>query len=84
MNDFKKITYLKSAYKTLESYDKTTRIRLVEAINIIPRGDIKKLQGEKFPPLFRLRIGKYRVIYHFEGEELLIVKIDTRGDVYKN
>jgi mRNA interferase RelE/StbE len=79
----KKTTYLKNVVKTLESYDKLVRIRIIDAIDKIPQGDIKKMQGEKYPPLYRLRVGKYRIIYNFTEEEVIIVKIDTRGDVYK-
>jgi mRNA interferase RelE/StbE len=79
----RKTTYLKNAHKTLSDYDKSTRKRLIEAVDKIPQGDIKKLQGEKYPPLYRLRVGKYRIIYHVEQDEIIIVKIDTRGDVYK-
>lgn len=78
-----KITYLKNALKTLEQYDKPTIKRIVNGINKIPKGDIKKLQGENHPPLYRLRVGKYRIIYHIEESGILIVKIDTRGDIYK-
>lgn len=77
------ITYLKNAHKTLLNYDKPTTRRLIEAINKIPQGDIKRLQGEKHLPLYRLRVGKYRVIYNIEPDGILIVKIDSRGDVYK-
>ena len=83
VNDMNKISYLKNAYKTIIVYDKDTRKRIVEAINKIPQGDIKKLQGEKYTQLYRLRVGKYRIIYHIEQDEILIAKIDTRGDVYK-
>jgi len=55
------ITYLRSAYKVLATYDADTKKRIVEAISKIPQGDIKKLQGEKYPPLYRLRVGKYRL-----------------------
>ena len=78
-----KITYLKSAFKTLENYDLATRKRIIKGIEKIPQGDIKKLQGEKYPPLYRLRIGKYRIIYHIEDENIVVAKIDTRGDIYK-
>ena len=83
MYSMRKITYLKSAYKVLTDYEKDTRIRIIEAIDKIPQGDIKRLQGEKYPPLYRLRVGKFRIIYHIENEEIIIAKIDTRGDVYK-
>lgn len=78
----RKITYSKNAFKSLESYNMDTRKRLIDSINKIPQGDIKKLQGENHPPLYRLRVGKYRIIYQI-NDEILIVKIDTRGDVYK-
>jgi len=77
------IRYLKSALKSLLEYDKTTGKRLVEAINAIPKGDIKKLQGVKNPPLYRLRVGKYRIVYSICEEDIVISKVDTRGDVYK-
>ncbi len=45
--------------------------------------DIKKLKGKK--NLFRLRIGKYRFIYHIKDSELviLIMVAGKRGDIYK-
>ena len=78
-----KIKYLKSAIKSLENYDKDIRIRIISAIDKIPQGDIKRLKGEKYPPLYRLRVGKYRVIYHIEDGNIIIVKVDSRGYIYK-
>lgn len=77
------IIYLKNTIKTLKSYDDEIRARLIESIEKIPQGDIKKLKGEKYPALYRLRVGKYRIIYHIENEEIIIAKIDARGDIYK-
>lgn len=79
----RKITYLKNAFKTLIDYDKDIRKRIIEAVGRIPQGDIKKLQGEKYPPLYRLRVGKFRIVYHVENDEVTVAKIDTRGDIYK-
>ncbi len=78
-----KIKYLKSAIKSLENYDKDIRIRIISAIDKIPQGDIKRLKGEKYPSLYRLRVGKYRVIYHIEDGNIIIAKVDSRGDIYK-
>lgn len=78
-----KIVYLKRAFKSLETYELSIRKRIISNIEKIPQGDIKKLKGEKHPPLYRLRIGKYRVIYHIENENIIIANIDTRGDIYK-
>ena len=45
--------------------------------------DIKSMQGLK--NFYRLRINDYRVIFEIRNNELtvLIVKIGSRGDVYK-
>lgn len=78
------IIYSKDSLKTLKSYDSKTSDRLVTAIESIPLGDIKKLKGSNVPPLFRLRVGKYRVVYIVEDNDIIkVIKIDTRGDVYK-
>jgi len=42
--------------------------------------DIKKCKGH--PARFRARIGEYRLIYQIEESQVLILKLDTRGDVY--
>jgi mRNA interferase RelE/StbE len=85
-----RIKYSKSAVKTINSLDKATKIRLKQGIEGLaedpPRGDIKMTQGFN-PPLYRLRVGKYRVLYEYtniDGEQVLIIKdIGSRGDIYK-
>jgi len=79
-----KFTFLKSAEKTLRSYDNPTQINIAKAISRLPNGDIKKLQGKKNLPLYRLRVGKYRVVFELNTDEIVITKIDSRGDIYKN
>lgn len=78
-----KITYLKTVLKSLGRIDSKTRLRIIESIEKIPQGDIKKLKGDNRPALYRLRMGKYRVIYHMENENIVIARVDTRGDIYK-
>lgn len=46
--------------------------------------DIAKLQGQNNH--YRLRVGKYRVLYEIRDGEILIIyayKADSRSDVYK-
>jgi len=43
---------------------------------------LKKLKGKKLANLFRLRVGKYRIIYQTEDDIIKILDIDTRGDIY--
>ena len=74
------INYSKQAIKFLSKQDKPTKIRIVTAINNLPSGDVKKLQGEEG---YRLRVGTFRIIFDYDGNILRIEKIDNRGQVYK-
>lgn len=42
--------------------------------------DMKKLRGEE---ILRVRVGKYRILYHLEKDTLHIVRIRHRKDVYR-
>lgn len=74
------IQYSKQSIKFLKKQDTNTRQRIVDAINALPSGDVKKLQGQ---PFYRLRVGTYRVIFDKDGTVLCILKIENRGQVYK-
>lgn len=84
------IKYKKQAVKFINGLDKSTKQRIKAAIEGLteepPKGDIKSLQGYK-DGRKRLRVGKYRIIYNYEpnGEVivLMILDIDSRGDIYK-
>lgn len=84
---FLEILYSKSASKAIKSLDNKMKQRMKTAIEglieIPPKGDIKKLQGVN-PVAYRLRIGKYRVIYEYNDEKsiLFIKAIGSRGDIY--
>jgi mRNA interferase RelE/StbE len=74
------IHYSKQASKFLQKQDAVSRERIINAIHRLPTGDVKKLQGE---PGYRLRVGDYRVIFDRDGNVLMIIKIDSRGQIYK-
>ena len=74
------IKYSKQARKFLEKQELSVRRRIETAIQLLPVGDVKKLKGQ---PYYRLRVGDFRVLFDRNGEVLLIVKIDNRGQVYK-
>lgn len=75
-----KIQYSKQAIKFLSKQDKPTKIRIVNAINNLPEGDVKKLQGQEG---YRLRVGDYRVLFDYTGKIIYIEKIGNRGQIYK-
>ncbi len=79
-----KFLYSRTSIKYLQKLERGVVRKIIEAIEKLPlEGDINKLKGKKAKNIFRLRIGKFRVIYLFKKEEIKIIKIDTRGDVYK-
>lgn len=73
--------YSRQAVKYINAADKTTRKRLKEAIEKIPFGDIKKLQG--IEDAYRLRVGDLRVLFSMEDDIVFIDSILPRGQVYK-
>ena len=76
-----KIEYSKKAVKYVNSVDKLAKKRLREAIEKIPFGDIKKLQGIENG--YRLRVGNLRVLFSIEDDTIYIDNIIPRGQAYK-
>lgn len=78
------VTFSKPSRKYLARCVKNIQAAIVEAIQSLPdKGDIKPLKGQGVKNAYRLRVGRYRIIYVREGELVRIVDIDTRGDIYK-
>jgi len=76
-----KIEYSKKTVKYINSVDKKTKNRLKEAIEKIPLGDIKRLQGIENG--YRLRVGDLRILFSIEDDTIFIDNIIPRGQAYK-
>lgn len=82
------LRYRKAALKALMKLPTDARQRIQEALRQLvadvdtTRLDIKALQGREG---FRLRVGKWRVIYHRDDNAMIILVVDagSRGDIYK-
>lgn len=85
-----KIKYEKAAVKYLKGLQPSQRNLILSAIEKLTHhpaeGDIKPMSGYK-DGRYRLRVGKYRVIYkylsEYDLEILCIMDIGSRGDIYK-
>ena len=77
--------YYQSFVKSFSKHERAMQKRIIRAIEKLPSGDVKKMQGSKktSKPIFRLRIGKYRVLFAMDEENIHIYEIDSRGDIYK-
>lgn len=53
-------SYSKQAAKFLKKQDAQIRKRIITAIENLPLGDVKKLQGSD---CYRLRVGDYRIVF---------------------
>ena len=84
------IRYSKAAVKAINAMDRATKQRIHAGILGLtqqpPQGDIKPMKGSS-DERYRLRVGKYRIVYKFglenEIEILHIIDIGSRGDIYK-
>lgn len=78
----------RQAKKKLQSLPRPERARIAEKVFLLgenpdnPELDIKALEGE---PLYRLRVGDWRVIFGRNDavKVIAIEKIKPRGDAYK-
>ena len=85
-----KIKYEKAAIKYLKGLQRSQRELILQAIEKLTHhpaeGDIKPMNGYK-DGRYRLRVGKYRVIYKYIDEYdiqiLCVMDIGSRGDIYK-
>ena len=78
-----KISYSKTFEKKFSKYDRKIQEKIFNAIQNLPDGDVKRLTGNDIPPIYRIRISKYRILFHMNEEEIQILKVDSRGDIYK-
>ncbi|HJH29734.1 MAG TPA: type II toxin-antitoxin system RelE/ParE family toxin [Methanosarcinaceae archaeon] len=75
------------AQKFLRKIDKKIASRIVESIEKLAeepiRHDSKRIMGSK-ENLFRIRVGKFRVLYRvdYENSHIVITKIDSREHIY--
>ena len=76
-----RIWYTKQALKSLRQIPNPQRKHILEGIDHLPLGDIKKLRG--YANLFRLRIGVYRILFTMGEEKITIDDVLPRGDAYR-
>ena len=76
-----KVKYLNAAKKSIKAMDHQNRTRVEKALEMLPEGDILPMYYEH---TYRLRVGKYRIIFAYDGNNGVIVhRVASRGDIYK-
>ena len=77
-----RIEYARAAVKVINGMDRPTKQRIRNAVERLPKGDVKPLSGSV--RLYRLRVGDWRIVFSYpDGNTVVIEKIAPRGEVYK-
>ncbi len=80
------IKWERRAVKELEALPKDAQQRIVAAVESLRDEPLKGEQlSAEWKGLRRLRVGRYRVIYAFDGRQflVLVVRVGHRKDVYR-
>ncbi len=78
------IQWSSRARKDFDALDRVVSQRVEAAIERFAGGDgdVRRLTGVE-PPLFRLRVGDWRVLFRSEDETILILRILPRDKAYR-
>ena len=74
--------YSKRAAKYINGLDKPSKLRIKDACEKIPKGDVKPMEG-RTDGTYRLRVGKFRIVFKIINNTAIIEDIGSRGDIYK-
>ena len=80
-----KFIWPESARSELRGVDQESAMRILVALTRYGEsgeGDIKALSGE-WDGTFRLRVGDFRVIFRLVPEEVTILRVRHRSEVYR-
>ena len=82
----RQIDWAKQALNTLSRLDPPTRTRIISAVDDLAttgRGDIRRLEGNP-QEAYRLRVDGWRVIFAYPDDTaVFILRVGSRGDIYK-
>jgi mRNA interferase RelE/StbE len=76
-----KVIYGRAAEKYLDNQTPKARKRIMDAVDGLPAGDVRKLNGREG---YRLVVGGYRILFDYvDNTTVDVVIIGPRWDVYK-
>lgn len=80
-----KIVYAKRAERDIDRLDQETKERIKEALEKYsdsPLNYSRKMIDQALGT-YRFRVGDYRVIFDIEGEQIIILRVGHRKDIYR-
>ena len=77
-----KISVSRQAKKDIKSLNEPLKSRILDAIDELPSGDVKRLIGGK--GYCRLKVGGYRVLFDMPTQDEIVIRgVAPRGQIYK-
>ncbi len=77
------IIWDEKAYEKLKKFEPFLAKRILKKVKEISENpfskNVKRLKGE---PLFRLRIGDYRILFEIEKDKIIILNLGHRKNIY--
>ncbi|MFH0986402.1 MAG: type II toxin-antitoxin system RelE/ParE family toxin, partial [Candidatus Omnitrophota bacterium] len=80
-----RLVYTQRAIKDIQKLEPTVKSRIGKALlrfEADPLSYAKSLSNTSLGS-YRFRIGDYRVIFDLEGEEIIVLRVGHRRDIYK-
>jgi mRNA interferase RelE/StbE len=80
-----KFVWPESARAELRTVDREFAVRILHALTAYGEsgmGDVKALAGQ-WQGYFRLRVGDYRVIFTIAPDEVTIIRVRHRSEIYR-
>ena len=79
-----KVEFSRRAAKDYKKLPQNYKVLVDVALTRLSEGsalDVRSIVGEE--NVYRLRVGKYRVLFTIIGKTILVVRIGPRGDIYR-
>lgn len=81
----RRVVFSDEARAEVRTIDRTTALRLLKALTRFletDSGDVKQLEGYE-PPMYRLRIGDWRLLFRRRGDAVQVVRVRNRSEAYR-
>jgi mRNA-degrading endonuclease RelE of RelBE toxin-antitoxin system len=78
------VIILKSALDDIGSLESNVRDRIFKTIEKLSKGEIKPKNLSGNDKGYKIKAGKYRIIWKYKKEKIVITRVGARKEVYRN
>jgi mRNA interferase RelE/StbE len=80
-----RLVYTQKAFKDLKNLDPQVRQRIGQSLKRLENDPLKFARKLTDPRIgsYSFRIGEYRVVFDVEGEEIVVLRVGHRREIYR-